>query len=338
MEIRRNFALKPFNTFHLDAYSDFFVAVSSIEELRDVIGNKDTGGIPKFILGGGSNVLFVSNPAGVVIKNNLKGIEKVKENEEHVWIRSGSGEVWHDLVMYAVKNGYGGIENLSLIPGTVGAAPIQNIGAYGVELKSVFEELEAVHLVTGEPKTFSLADCLFGYRDSIFKHELKNQFMITSVTLRLSKHPVLNTTYGAIETELNVMGVTEKNIRSVSEAVCNIRRSKLPDPAVIGNAGSFFKNPEVTTEKFESLKKDFPGMVAYPTVPGKVKLAAGWLIEQGGWKGKVSGNVGMHKQQALVLVNYGNATGKELFNHAKLVQQSIKEKFDVELEMEVNVV
>ncbi len=337
MEIRKNFSLKEFNTFHLDVASDFFTEVNSTEEISHLISSVEFTSLSKFILGGGSNILFTKNFDGIVIKNNLKGIEKIKEDADFVWIKSGSGEIWNDLVIYCVQHNYGGVENLSLIPGTVGAAPIQNIGAYGVELKETFEELEVVHLIAGEIKKFSRNDCKFGYRDSIFKTEVKNQFMIASVTLKLSKHPVFNTSYGAIETELKAMGVTEKSIKAISDAVCNIRRSKLPDPAKVGNAGSFFKNPEVSNEKCETLKKDFPDIVAHKTSNDKMKLAAGWLIEQCGWKGKQVGNVGMHKQQALVLVNYGNATGKELIDHALNVQQSVREKFGVEIEMEVNI-
>ncbi|MCX6291768.1 MAG: UDP-N-acetylmuramate dehydrogenase [Bacteroidetes bacterium] len=338
METRKKISLKPFNTFHLDVLTDLFSEIQNLEDLQKVISDPELSSIPKLILGGGSNLLFTNDFHGIVLKNNLKGIQKIKEDDDSVFIQSGSGEAWNDLVMYCIENNYAGIENMSLIPGTVGAAPIQNIGAYGVELKEVFEELEAVHLKTGEVKLFRLADCRFGYRDSIFKNELKNEFMIVKVTLRLSKHPVLNTSYGAIETELKAMGVTDKNIRAISKAVCNIRLSKLPNPDQIGNAGSFFKNPEVSSEKYESLKKDFPELVAHKTQGDKMKLAAGWLIEHCGWKGKQVGNVGMHKSQALVLVNYGHATGDELFAHAKTVQLNVKEKFGVEMEMEVNVI
>jgi UDP-N-acetylmuramate dehydrogenase len=338
MEIEENYSLRQLNTFHLDVKALYFTEVSSVEEIKNLIIDERFSSMQKLILGGGSNILFTKDFKGIVIKNNLKGIELLNEDEEIVRIKSGSGEIWNNLVMYCVEKNYGGIENLSLIPGTVGAAPMQNIGAYGVELKEVFDELEAIHLATGEIKKFALADCRFGYRDSVFKRELKNQYMLLNVTLRLRKHPIFNTSYGAIETELKAMGISEPGVRSISEAVCNIRRSKLPDPALIGNAGSFFKNPEVSFELYEMLKKNYPELVAYKTPANSMKLAAGWLIEQCGWKGKVSGNVGMHKQQALVLVNYGMATGDELFGHAKKVQQSVKEKFGVELEMEVNII
>ena len=331
MEIWQNFSLKPFNTFHLDVSSAYFVEIYSVKELQQLISDTRYTALTKLVLGGGSNILFTNNFEGLIISNCILGIEKLEENNDMIRIQSGAGESWNDLVMYCVANHYGGIENLSLIPGKVGAAPIQNIGAYGVELKDVFAELEAVHLATGEVKTFTNSNCRFGYRDSIFKNELENQFMITRVTLNLSRHPVFNTSYGAIETELITMGVADKNIKAISDAVCNIRRRKLPDPALIGNAGSFFKNPEVKKETYDSLKKDFPELVAYKTPGDQMKLAAGWLIEQCGWKGKKSGHVGMHQQQALVLVNYGDATGKELIDHAVAVQQSINEKFGVVL-------
>jgi UDP-N-acetylmuramate dehydrogenase len=338
MNLKENYALIELNTFHLDVTAKYFTEISSLSELKDLIQNKRFSEVPKLILGGGSNILFTKDFTGIVIKNKLKGIEIIREDNDFVWIRSGSGETWNDLVMFCVSKNYGGIENLSLIPGTVGAAPMQNIGAYGVELKETFEELEAIHMESGELRKFNLPDCKFGYRESIFKHELKNQFMILNVTLRLRKNPVFNTSYGAIETELKSMGITKPGVKEISLAVCNIRQSKLPNPDLIGNAGSFFKNPEVSMEKYESLKRNYSDLVAYPASSGKMKLAAGWMIEQCGWKGKVSGNVGMHRQQALVLVNYGNATGEEVFAYAKKVRESILEKFGVTLEMEVNII
>ncbi|HKR07058.1 MAG TPA: UDP-N-acetylmuramate dehydrogenase, partial [Bacteroidia bacterium] len=286
----------------------------------------------------GSNVLFTKDFAGLVIKNYIRGINVIEENENTILVKSGAGEVWHDLVLWGLEKNAGGIENLSLIPGCVGAGPIQNIGAYGVEIKNVFEGLEAVHIYSGETRKFNFDDCRFGYRDSVFKNELKDQFVITSVTLRLNKHPVFNTSYGAIEAELERMGIKKLSVKSISDAVIRIRRSKLPDPAVIGNAGSFFKNPEVTKEKYLQLKSSAEKIAAYDLPNGNVKLAAGWLIEQCGWKGKVVGNTGSHKDQALVLVNYGNASGKEIFGLATEIQRSVKEKFGVEIEKEVNVI
>jgi len=337
MTITKNYPLKGLNTFGLDVVAKAFSEVKSEEEIAELLldsGNKNEN---KFILGGGSNILFTKNLDAICIHNKIKGIHVVKEDGDYVWIQCGGGEVWHDLVMYCVEKNYGGVENLSLIPGSAGAAPIQNIGAYGVELKETFTDLEAIDLTGGEKKIFTAADCRFGYRDSIFKRENKNRFLITSISLRLNKHPHFNTSYGAIEHELKAMNVNTPSVKSVSQAVINIRRSKLPDPAVIGNCGSFFKNPEVPEEKFLELKKSNSDVVGYPTQQGKIKLAAGWLIEKCGWKGKRIGNVGMHDKQALVLVNYGGATGEELFSHAKKVQQDVKEKYDVLLEMEVNV-
>jgi len=337
MNIQRNISLKGLNTFGIDASAKLLVEVRSREELNEVIRDPKLSGETKLVLGGGSNILLKGNVDGLVVLNKLEGIERTKEDEQNVWIKANAGVVWHRLVLDVLSKNLGGIENLSLIPGCVGAAPIQNIGAYGVELKDVFHELEAMDIQTGENRIFSLADCEFGYRLSVFKNIYKNRFVITSVTLRLTKNHKLNTTYGAIEQELQKMGVTTPDIHTVSQAVINIRSSKLPDPAKIGNAGSFFKNPEVPKEVYDRLKERFPEMVAYPAKE-KMKLAAGWLIEQCGWKGNVLGHVGMHKQQALVLVNYGGATGAELVAHALRVQSSVKEKFGVELEMEVNII
>ena len=337
MQIQENISLKSLNTFGIDASARLLVAVHSDEELAEVILDRKLSGETKLILGGGSNILLKGNVDGLVILNKLDGIDRIREDEAYVWIRARAGVVWHQLVLHVLSQDLGGIENLSLIPGCVGAAPIQNIGAYGVELKDVFHELEAMDIRTGEKRTFNLEDCEFGYRLSVFKNTFKNRYVITSVTLRLTKNHKLNTTYGAIEQELQKMGITTPGIREVSQAVINIRSSKLPDPAIIGNAGSFFKNPEVPKEVYQNLKEKFPELVAYPAKE-KMKLAAGWLIEQCGWKGKVEGHVGMHKQQALVLVNYGGASGAELVEHALKVQRSVKEKFGVEMEMEVNIV
>lgn len=335
MKILHNYSLKKLNTFGLDIAAKAYCEVSSAQDVLDLVRANGNLKENKFVLGGGSNILFTHDLEALCIRNVIRGIETVKENADAAWIKSGGGEVWHELVMHCVDRNLGGIENLSLIPGSVGAAPIQNIGAYGVELKSCFHELEALDLSTGEVKIFSAEDCRFGYRDSVFKHEFKNRLIITSVTLKLLKHPVFNTSYGAIEQELKAMNAAA-SIKNISQAVINIRRSKLPDPAVIGNCGSFFKNPEVPVEKFNELKKSYPDIVGYKTSAG-MKLAAGWLIEQCGWKGKRIGNTGMHEKQALVLVNYGNATGEELITHARRVQQSVVAVFDVFLEMEVNV-
>ncbi len=338
MIIREDFSLQKLNTFGIDVAAKYFAEVSTREELKEIITEKKFVGEAKLILGGGSNILFTKNFNGLVINNLLQGVEIIEENDSTVLIKAGAGIIWHDLVLFSIGKNLGGIENLSLIPGRVGAAPIQNIGAYGVELKYTFHELAAIHLSSGEEKTFSLEDCKFAYRNSIFKNEAKNQYIIISVTLKLNRNPKFNISYGAIEQELKAMNVTDLSVKAISEAVCNIRRSKLPDPSVIGNAGSFFKNPEVPEQKYKELKAGYSDMVAYPTSTGNMKLAAGWMIEQCGWKGKQVGNVGMHKQQALVLVNYGKATADELYQHALRVQKSVEEKFGVLLEMEVNIV
>jgi UDP-N-acetylmuramate dehydrogenase len=313
----------------------WFTAVQTMEELSEIFADKKISA-NHFILGGGSNILFTKNVDGLVLRNELKGIEVVKEDENFVYVKSGAGEVWHEFVMDCIKNNRAGVENLSLIPGSVGAGPMQNIGAYGVELKDVFFELEAFHIKEGVLKTFSAVECKFGYRESVFKHEFKNQFFITSVTFRLKKKPDFNTSYGAIETELKAMGVPQLSIAAISQAVINIRSSKLPDPKVIGNAGSFFKNPVVSGEKLAQLKKDFPEIVSYPSGTD-FKLAAGWMIEKCEWKGKRFGDAGVHKNQALVLVNYGNANGQEIYDLSTKVLESVKEKFGVLLEREVNV-
>ncbi|MEY4595564.1 MAG: hypothetical protein RIQ47_1974 [Bacteroidota bacterium] len=336
-EIRQHVSLKPYNTFGLSVNAEYFAEINSILELKAVLENPMLKELALLILGGGSNILFTKDVKGLVLFDRIKVIEVVEETSEFVLIKAGAGLIWHDLVLYSVEHGWGGLENLSLIPGTVGAAPIQNIGAYGVEIKDTFVELEALHLDEKQLVSFKLDDCEFGYRDSIFKRSAKGKYMIVSVTFRLSKNPVLNTRYGAIEQQLTVMGISTPTVQSVSDAVIAIRTSKLPDPKVIGNAGSFFKNPEISLVQFEKLKEAFPEIVAYPTSGNQVKIAAGWLIEKAGWKGKVIGNVGMHSQQALVLVNHGGATGEELLLHATRVQQDIENKFGIQLEMEVNI-
>ncbi len=339
MKIFENHPLRTLNTFGIEAYARYFAEPASVAELRGVLKDPRFNQARNMILGGGSNLLFTQTKLDyLVLKNNITGIEKVKEDADFVYIRAGAGENWHGLVMHCIGKGYGGIENLSLIPGNVGAGPMQNIGAYGVEFKEVFHELEALHIAEDHIERFNAAQCRFGYRESVFKREARGWYVITSVTLRLRKKPVFNTAYGAIAKELEVMGATELSVASISQAVCNIRRSKLPDPAVIGNAGSFFKNPEVSAETFALLQTGFLGIVGYPLDNGRVKLAAGWLIEQAGWKGRTLGDAGVHKLQALVLVNYGKATGKEIFELSQQVLDSVLEKFGVRLEREVNIV
>lgn len=336
--IHENYSLKKLNTFGIDALARYFAECSSVDQLMEILSQGTFLDTQKLILGGGSNLLFTKNFDGLVIKNNLKGIELIKEDSDFYFVKAGAGEVWHQFVMHCVANNYAGLENLSLIPGNVGASPMQNIGAYGAEIKDHFFELQALHIKDKKIHTFCNADCKFGYRESVFKRDLKNQYIITSVTFKLLKKPELNTRYGAIEKEMEAMGVKEVNIQAISQAVCNIRSSKLPNPAEIGNAGSFFKNPEVTNDKFQSLKEQFSGIVGYELENGNVKLAAGWLIEQCGWKGKTIGDAGVHKLQALVLVNYGNAKGEEILNLSQKVMDAVKETFGVDLEREVNII
>lgn len=338
MIISENYSLKQVNTFHIDASARYFTEVNSVDEIIETVSAKLFANTPKLILGGGSNMLFTKDFDGIVIKNNLKGIELIREDNDYYYVKAAAGEVWHHLVIYCINHNYAGIENLSLIPGNVGASPMQNIGAYGVEIKDVFYELEALHIKEKTTHIFSNADCKFGYRESVFKHEFKNQFIITSVTFRLRKKPDFKTTYGAIEKELEIMGIKKMTIQAISMAVCNIRRSKLPNPDEIGNAGSFFKNPEVTAKNYQELKIKFPDIVGYNLENGNVKLAAGWLIEQCGWKGKRFDDAGVHQFQALVLVNYANATGIELLNLSEKIMLTVKSKFGVDLEREVNII
>ncbi|MCW3086476.1 MAG: murB [Bacteroidetes bacterium] len=338
MNIRENQSLKKLNTFGIDASARFFSEFSSVEELKQLLSDPAFSNTPKLILGGGSNLLFTTDFKGLVLKNNLKGIELVNEDARFYYVKAAAGEVWHTFVMYCIAHNYAGLENLSLIPGNVGASPMQNIGAYGVEIKDSFFELEALKIADQTIHIFNNTDCKFGYRESVFKRELKNQFVITSVTFKLHKKPILNTTYGAIEKELEAMGAKEVNIQNISQAVINIRSSKLPNPAEIGNAGSFFKNPEISRTIFEQLKNEFPAIVGYDLENGNVKLAAGWLIEQCGWKGKTFGDAGVHKLQALVLVNYANAKGNEIYDLSQKIMDSVKERFGVELEREVNII
>lgn len=338
VNIQQNISLKQYNTFGIDVNAKEFVSVDTLEELQILCQAFNLNERKLLIMGGGSNLLLTDHFNGMVIHVNLKGIQVIHENDEHVWIKSMAGEVWHKFVLWCVERNFAGLENLSLIPGYVGAAPMQNIGAYGVELKHTFDSLEAVEIATGEIKKFTNDECKFGYRESIFKHEAKGKYIIASVTFKLNKKPQFNTTYGAIQQTLEKMQVNELSIKAISDAVIAIRSSKLPDPKVLGNAGSFFKNPEIDVQQYEQLKANFPELVAYPAGKDKVKLAAGWLIEQCGWKGKVVGHTGSHKDQALVLVNYGNATGQEILDLAQQIQISVKEKFSVDIVPEVNVV
>ncbi|MBN8856141.1 MAG: UDP-N-acetylenolpyruvoylglucosamine reductase [Sphingobacteriales bacterium 50-39] len=332
MHISENVSLKPYNTFGIDVIARRMGAFTNVEDLS-VLASPGT-----LILGGGSNILFTHDIDGLVLRNEIRGIEVAREDEAYIYVRAGAGEIWHGFVQQALDRGWAGVENLSLIPGSVGAAPMQNIGAYGVEIKDVFHELSAYHLDEKKVYTFSLDDCEFGYRESIFKRRYKGQFVILDVTFRLNKRPHFHTEYGAIREELEKMQVRELSIQGISQAVIHIRQSKLPDPAQIGNAGSFFKNPTVPREKFEELREQWPGIVGYPVADSGVKLAAGWLIEQCGWKGFRRGDAGCHARQALVLVNYGHASGREIFDLSEEIMQSVQAKFGVGLEREVNII
>lgn len=336
MQVLENFPLKDLNTFGVAANARYYAAFDSIASLNDIMSKYP--GQPLLILGGGSNVLLTKDFEGLVLKNDICGIRKVSEDAEFVYIRAGAGENWHQFVLHTIEQGWGGLENLSLIPGCVGASPMQNIGAYGVEIKDVFEQLTAFHLNERSNYTFRAQACEFGYRESVFKRKYKGQFVIADVTFRLRKQPVLNTSYGAIAAELKARGIEHPTIRDVSDVVISIRQSKLPDPKETGNAGSFFKNPSITIPQFDALKKQYPGIVAYLNPDGTMKLAAGWLIEQAGWKGYRQGDAGVHARQALVLVNHGQATGAEIVALSEQIIASIKEKFGVELEREVNIV
>ncbi len=334
-----NRSLKPFNTFGIEATARYLTEAEEVLGLKKILVDEQFRAVPKLFLGGGSNVLFTKDYDGLVVLIKLKGIEKVKEDKTHQWIKAGAGVNWHQFVLYTIDQNLGGLENLSLIPGTVGAAPMQNIGAYGVEIKDTFDSLEALHLPTGELQTFTKADCRFGYRESIFKHALKGQYIITSVTFRLVRNPVtFNTSYGDIQKTLQERGINEPTLKAVSDAVIQIRQSKLPDPKEIGNAGSFFKNPIISQSHFSRLLTQHPDLPSYPAETGFVKIPAGWLIEQTGWKGVQVGNVGVHKRQALVLVNYGHGSGAEIQHLSETIQAAVKHKFDVDLQVEVNFV
>jgi len=338
INIKENVNLQAYNTFGIEAYCKFFVEINFVDDFLELIKHPIYVSHKKLIIGGGSNLLFTGDFAGLVIKNNLKGIHIVSENENVVIVRAAAGEIWHDLVLFCVENNYAGLENLSLIPGCVGASPMQNIGAYGAEIKDTFEALEAYSMVNGEKRIFLNKDCNFGYRESVFKHECKDQFLIASVSFKLRKNSKVNTTYGSIEAELQAMGVTSTKIKDVSNAVINIRQSKLPDPKVTGNAGSFFKNPEIIGAKFLQLKKSFPDIVAYPVDNGHYKLAAGWLIESCGLKGFELNGAAVHTKQALVIINKNGATGRAIYELSEYVLKKVFDKFELTLEREVNIV
>ena len=336
LQIQENVSLKNFNTFGIDVSAKYFVEICNEDELAELFMDPQWASTKRLVMGGGSNMLFKDDFDGLIIRIYLRGIEH-RINHNDVFVEAGAGEVWNDLVNYCVDRGYAGIENLSLIPGSVGASPIQNIGAYGVELKDVFKSCRAFEIATSEFKTFSKEDSGFGYRESVFKGALKDQYIITSVKLHLSLIPNVNLKYGAIETELNNRKIISPTIKDVSRVVSHIRVSKLPDPSTIGNAGSFFKNPVISQNQFAEVQSKSPDVVHYPA-GNDVKLAAGWLLEQCGWKGKVVGHTGTWKNQALVLVNHGGATGEEVYSLSSQIIDSVYRKFGVLLEREVNII
>lgn len=337
MMIQENVSLKPYNTFGIDVNARRFVSVTSVDELKNVI--EQSRHEPLFIMGGGSNMLLTRDVDALVIQINLRGMEVLKQTDDSVWVEVQAGESWHEFVLYAISNDWGGIENMSLIPGNVGTAPIQNIGAYGREIKDTFVSCKALHLKTLEIHEFTNEACKFGYRESIFKQSVKGEYIIVSVVFKLTRrNHVINTAYGDIQAELAAQGVTKPTIADVSRAVIAIRQSKLPDPKVLGNSGSFFKNPVIPASQFDELKLRFPDIKSFPVSETEVKVPAGWLIEKAGLKGKRWGNAGVHEKQALVIVNYGGASGAEILEVSKKVQREVFEQFGVAIEAEVNVI
>ncbi|AIM59478.1 UDP-N-acetylenolpyruvoylglucosamine reductase [Cellulophaga lytica] len=337
MVIKENISLKEYNTFGIDAKASYFCEVTSVEELREAVALPNYPN--KFIISGGSNMLITTNINALVIHIAIKGISISKEDSANVWLNVMAGENWHNLVLWSLDHNYGGLENMSLIPGNTGTAPIQNIGAYGVELKDSFVSCNALHIKSGEIHSFTKEECKFGYRDSFFKNEGKGKYIITSVVLKLTKKDHnLKVSYGAIKTELQKNNITKPTIKDVSDAVIAIRKSKLPNPAEIGNSGSFFKNPIVDKLIFDNFNQNNPDAPFYALPDNTYKIPAGWLIEQCGFKGKRYGDAGVHKNQALVLVNYGNATGNEILELSKKIQNSVLEKFNIQIEAEVNII
>lgn len=338
MQVQKDFSLKKYNTFGINAIAKYYSTFFNKDELQSIIENNKNI-TTKMILGGGSNILFTRDYDGLVLKNEISGMNIIKEDKNYVYIKAGGGVKWHNLVMFCVNQNLGGLENLSLIPGNVGASPMQNIGAYGVEIKDVFHELEAFHLKEKEVQRFSGDDCRFGYRDSVFKNRFKDEFAILNVTYRLRKDPVFNISYGALRAELEKMKIDHLTVKAVSDAVINIRTSKLPDPSLIGNAGSFFKNPVITGQRLSEIQKSHEEeeVPFYKTDEEHAKIPAAWLIEKCGWKGYRKGDAGCYETQALVLVNYGNATGKEIYDLSEEIKISVREKFEIDLEREVNI-
>ena len=338
MNIIENYPLLKLNTFGVDVKAKYFTSINTINELIELTKTNLFKDLELLILGGGSNILFTKDFDGLVILNNIKGKEIIDQNQQSIFLKIGAGENWHELVMYCVDNGWGGIENLSLIPGNTGTAPMQNIGAYGVEIKETFIELEALEISSGKIVKFNNSDCEFGYRESVFKNKMKNQYIILNITLELKKNPVLNINYGDVKAILESQNIKNPGIKEVSNAIISIRQSKLPDPKKIGNSGSFFKNPIVSLNQLQLIKKKYPNVINYEINENEFKIAAGWLIERAGWKGKKFNNYGVHEKQALVLVNYGLANGMEIFELSEKIILDIKDKFGITLEREVNII
>lgn len=333
--IQSNISLKAFNTFGINTKTKYLAEVENLEELKRALTTYPEDSI--YILGGGSNILFTQDFDGLIIKIALKGIEILKETPDFVWLEVGAGENWHQFVLHCLEHNYAGIENLSLIPGTVGAAPMQNIGAYGVEVQDVLESVNALNRKTLEVQTFTKEECQLGYRESIFKNVAKDQFVITSVVFRLNKKATLNISYGALQDTLKEFGVSHPSIQDISKAVIHIRQSKLPDPAQVGNGGSFFKNPIISQKEFEQLQLTYPKIPHYPATERHIKIPAAWLIDQAGWKGHRRENIGVHTQQALVLVNYGEGKGSDIKQLSEDIQHSVFEKYNIKLHPEINI-
>ncbi len=338
MNVIENYPLIKLNTFGIDVKAKYFTSINTVNELIEIKKSEKFKDHELLILGGGSNILFTKDFNGLVILNNIKGKEIVDQNDDSIILKIGAGENWHELVMYCVDNGWGGIENLSLIPGNTGTAPMQNIGAYGVEIKETFVELEALEISSGKIVKFSNSECEFGYRESVFKNKMKNKYIILNITLELNKNPILNINYGDVKAILETKKIETPTIKDVSNAIISIRQRKLPDPKKIGNSGSFFKNPIIDINLLKLIEKKYPNVVSYKINENKFKIAAGWMIEKAGWKGKKFNNFGVHENQALVLVNYGLANGKEIFNLSEKIILDIKEKFGITLEREVNII
>ena len=337
MQIHNNFSLKKYNTFGIEAKAKQFVAVHNLAELKSILENHASD--KKFILGGGSNMLLTQDIDALVIHVDLKGKKIIKEDDDFVWVESQAGENWHEFVLWTINQNFGGLENMSLIPGNVGTTPVQNIGAYGTEIKDTFVSCEAMNILSLEMKSFTKEDCNFGYRESVFKQEAKDKYVITSVVFKLTKrNHKINTSYGDITKELEKQNITTPTLKDVSNAVIAIRQSKLPDPKELGNSGSFFKNPIISKELFEKVQQKFPEVKFFEVSPTEVKVPAGWLIEHSGLKGYRKDDAGVHKNQALVLVNYGNATGQDILNLSKYVQKTVFDKYGIEIEAEVNVI